>query len=58
MWNPLWWFFLILELVDFFDVSMSETNNKRVRYHGHRINPATDPATEQPPGADHYDQRR
>jgi hypothetical protein len=31
MWNPLWWFFLICEMIDFFDVSMSETNNKRVR---------------------------
>lgn len=31
MLNPLWWIFLTIELVNFFDESISKTNRKRSR---------------------------
>jgi len=31
MCNPIWWVLLVFELIDFFDVTMSEINNTRPR---------------------------
>ena len=31
MWNPLWWILLTIELVNFFDESITESNRKRSR---------------------------